>query len=1102
MANYISEAHIEEADIQLFKDLDYDFINADGKQLLGRESLKEVVLKRNLRRSLTKLNKDLPASCIEDAIAVLTQPLNSISPLLANKQIYGYIKGSIKVEYEKEGQKHTAYVKVVDFQVPTNNDFLVVQQLSIEYLELESITRRPDLLLYVNGLPLVYIELKNPAINIKKGYDVNLKDYKKDIPQLFYYNLFVCISNGIKTRVGSFNAEWEHFFPWARLKDSAEGGKQKTLLEIEKQGEAEKKKITLQYFSEGLCKKENLIDYLENFILYHKNRVKIIAKNHQFLGVNSAFKSFENRKGKDGKLGIFWQTQGSGKSYSMIFFAKKIHRKIGQNFSFLIVTDRSDLDSQIFRNFSETEIIKLQTGDGEMSKGEQRAAENFYRPKSRKQLLEYLQLQKKYVFAMVFKFGLKKGKQMKQVSGRDDWVVIIDEAHRTQYKGLADNMRIALPNAQYIAFTGTPIFKSALTKNWFGDCVSKYDFLQAIEDGATVPLFYKRGVPRVKQVNEELTDEVDDLFNSENLTEEQIRKLENEYATIMEVVKRDDRLEEVAKHIVNHFPYRLDVRDDEGNRRPMKAMVISIDKFTAVRMHDKVQRLKKIKLRELIDLIYKTSDPEEKARLRSAKKFLEETKMAVVISEEAEEDKKFEKEGLIIKPHRKLMDEPDENGQNIEDYFKDPDNVYRIVFVTAMWLTGFDAPSVSTLYLDKPMKMHTLMQAIARCNRVFEGKKNGLVVDYFGVFRNLKKAFSIYIETTKDKEGKPVEHFPAQVFSELLKLIEEAIKEGMAYCKDNGVDLQAILDIGEKGFKEIELFQDYADILLKKDDVKKKFNLYTNTITSLYDSARPEIYQRVNIKHTKEVFEFLQNIVNRNQDQQSLDEARGKMADILDKSIKSQGDLANEPTESYTIKEYDRFDLSKFDIEELKKEFKEKKHKHIAFTDLRELLQYKLRQMLRSNSTYVHFVIRYEQIIDSYNSDSISLQEAIDGLGEIMDDMSKAEKERISMGMTPEQKEIFDLLKKDTLTKAERKRVEKAAIELFEYLDGEKGRVLVVDWHKTKQTREKVKTAIVKVLSEHLPESYGRAEFTKKMDKVFQRFRERAEGDGRDNAAA
>lgn len=1102
MANYISEAHIEEADIQLFKDLEYEFINADGKQLLRRESLKEVVLKDRLRASLSRLNPHLTTICIEEAIGVLTQPLTpSNYPVLVNKEIYGYIKNSIKVEYRKGRKKETAYVKVIDFNTPENNDFLVVQQLSIEYQRLENITRRPDLLLYVNGLPLVYIELKNAVVNIKKGYDVNLQKYTNDIPQLFYYNLFVCISNGIKTRVGSFNADWEHFFPWARLKDSAEGVPQKSLLEIEDQGAKEQNKLSLQYFTQGLCQKKNLIDYLENFVLYHKNKVKIIAKNHQYLGVNNAFKSFKNREGKDGKIGIFWQTQGSGKSYSMIFFAKKVHRKIGQNFSFLVVTDRSDLDAQIFRNFTETEVIKLQTGDS-ASKRQQKAAESFYRPSTRAKLLAYLKTQRKYVFAMIFKFGLKKGKQMSAVSDRKDWVVIIDEAHRTQYKGLADNMRIALPNAQYMAFTGTPIFKNKLTKNWFGDCISKYDFLQAIEDGATVPLFYKRGVPRVKQVNEELTDEVDELFNSENLTEEQIRKLEDEYATILEVVKRDDRLEEVAKHIVNHFPYRLDVRDEEGNRRPMKAMVISIDKFTAVRMFDKVQRLKKEKIKELIGLTYDTKDPEEKERYRNARKFLEETKMAVVISEEAKEEKKFEKEGLQIKEHRRLMDVPDANGQNIEDYFKDPDNVYRIVFVTSMWLTGFDAPSVSTLYLDKPMKMHTLMQAIARCNRVFEGKKNGLVVDYFGVFRNLKKAFSIYIETKKGEDGEEEEQYPAQVFSELLKLIEAAIAEGMAYCKEQGVDLQAVLDIGEKGFKEIGLFHDYENILLAKDKIKKQFNLYTHTITSLYDSARPEIYDYPTIKHTKEVFEYLQKLVNRSQNKAALEEAREQMTDLLDKSVRSQGDLLEEPEVSYSIKEYDRFDLSKFDIEKLKEEFKERKHKHIVFTDLRELLEHNLSKMLRGNRTYVHFVIRYERIIDSYNSDSISLQEALEGLGKIVEEMTKAEEERVSMGMTPEQKEIFDLLKKDSLTKEEKKRVEKAAVELFEYLDGEKGRVLVVDWHKSKQTRNIVKSAIVGVLSEHLPESYGRAEFTEKTDVVFQRFYERAEDGGARNEAA
>lgn len=1090
MSNFLSEANIEAADIQLFQSLGYTYLNADGKQLLDRENLREVVFKNALDRALTKLNPHLPKSCIEDAIEELTQIRSSTTPVIANKEIYELLKHGVEVYFDKEEKQQKDYVRIIDFRKPENNEFLLVQQLSIEYQRLDGITRRPDLLLYINGLPLVYIELKNASENIKKGYDKNLADYQRDIPQLFYYNLFVCISNGIQTRVGSFNADWEHFFPWAKLKDSADDNDQATLIDIEKESEKSGKKISLQYFCEGLCRKDRLIDYLENFVLFHKNKVKIIAKNHQFLGVNSAFESFKYREGKSGKLGIFWHTQGSGKSYSMIFLARKVFRKIGRNFSFLIITDRKDLDDQIFRNFQETETIILNDGE----------KDHYYRPRSRKKLLGYLNTNRKFVFSLIHKFGLPKGRQMKEVTDRKDWVVIIDEAHRSQYKTFADNLRIALPKAQYLAFTGTPIFRNKLTENWFGPLVSQYDFLQSIEDGATVPLFYKRGVPRVEQVNEALSDEVAEIFEEENLTEEQIERIEREYSTIVEVVKRDDRLNEIAQHIVRHFPYRLDVRDDEGNRKPMKAMVIAIDKFTTVRMFDKVQFYLREELKELNRKVARAKTSEEKHRFRNAVNFIKETEMAVVISEEADEEKKFANEGLDIKTHRKKLDTPDEDGRNLEDYFKDPNHPLRIVFVTAMWLTGFDAPSVSTLYLDKPMKMHTLMQAIARANRVIEGKKNGLVVDYFGVFRNLKEALSVYAETTSDEEGNEEEKFPVKDFDELLALLEEAIQEAKSYCLGKGVDIQKVLDIGEKGFKEISLFEDYADILLENDEMKKQYNLYTNSIISLYDSARPEIYDYLKLKQSKEVFEYLKNVVNRNQDSDKLDRVKQKITDLLDTSVLSTGDLVEDPKVVYRIKDAQQIDLSKLDIGKLKEEFQKRKHQHIAFADLRKFLAIKLQQMLRANKTLTRFVERLERIIEDYNSGSMALEEAYEELANLHNSLTEEEEERISMGMSPQEKEVFDLLKKDKLTKAEEVKVKNAAKGLLEHLYNAQNKILVLDWHKSKPTRERVKSEIQKVLDKELPQSYDRSVFAEKSEMVFQRMYELAE-EGRAFAA-
>lgn len=1097
---YLNESHIELADINLFVDqLKYTHINAWEKQLLGRKSLKEVVLTDRLKNQLQKLNKHIPESCIDFAISELTKSRAIMAPVLANKEVYELIKNGVQVSYKNElGREENDYVRIIDFGPDNENDFLVVTQLSIEYQLTQNITRRPDLLLYVNGLPLVMIELKNATEKVKTGYDKNLKDYQRDIPQLFWYNLFVCISNGIQTRVGSFNAPWDHFFSWLKLKDTSITHDQPTKDEIEKESERTGEHLSLKIFGEGLCKKNILIDYFENFVLYHKNKVKIIAKNHQFLGVNNAIVALQNKDSNKGKLGVFWHTQGSGKSYSMIFFSKKIHRKVIGNWSFLIITDRKDLDSQIYRNFLETETI-VETKDQK---------ENYFRPADKEKLKEYLQSNRAFVFTLIFKFGIESGKTYQQLTDRNDWIVIVDEAHRTQYKSLAENMRIGLPKAQYIAFTGTPLLKSELTKDWFGPYVSEYDFAQSIEDGATVPIYYKKSVPRVEQINPDLVGDAATILEDENLSEEQKRKLDKEYSTLLHVVRRDDRLEEIAKHIVQHFPCRLDVVDDEKNRRPMKAMVISIDKFTAVRMYDKVQYHLKEEIKELRKKIAVEKDPELKARYERAIFFMKETKMAVVISQEGgdkDEEKVFAEEGLNIRPHRDLIDHPDEDGRNIEDYFKDPNNTYRIVFVTAMWMTGFDAPSVSTLYLDKPLQNHTLMQTIARANRVIEGKKNGLVVDYFGVFRNLKIALAAYAEGTKGKEKKKEDdenEYPAKEFEELLLLLEQAISEAKTYCKGLGADMDQILNLAEKGFKNIELFQEYANLILAKDEYKKQLGLYVNTIVSLYDSATPEVYEFPPMKKNRDAFQYLRDVVDRNVDQdEAVERAKKKIDELLDSSIVSKGDLVQAPKIEYIIDPSKQIDLSKLDFAALRAAFPKKEYKNIQFADLRELLEIKLNQMLAQNKTRGSFLANFQKIIDDYNSGSLSIDEAYEELLKQAEVMDEEAQRAAKNEMTEAEQELFDLLKKEKLTKEEEKSVKLAAHTLLEKLFDAKNKILIQEWWKEKSTQEKVKREIQLVLADLLPKnSYDRMIFSQKVDITFQHFYELAQS-GRGVAA-
>lgn len=1083
---YLNESHIELADINFFVDqLGYTHINAWEKQLLGRTTLKEVVLKDRLRKKLNDLNPHLPSPCIDHAISEITKSRATLTPVMANKEVYELIKNGVQVSYKTEqGKEESDYVQIIDFSPANKNEFLLVSQLSIEYLQTQTITRRPDLLLYVNGLPLVMIELKNATEKVKTGYDKNLSDYQRDIPQLFWFNLLVCISNGIQTRVGSFNSPWDHFFSWLKLTDTAITHEQPTKDEIEKESERTGEHLSLKIFGEGLCKKENLIDYFENFVLYHKNKVKIIAKNHQFLGVNNAIVALQNKEINKGKLGVFWHTQGSGKSYSMIFFSKKIHRKVTGNWSFLIITDRKDLDSQIYRNFLETETI-VETKDQK---------ENYFRPSDRDKLREYLQSNRSFVFTLIHKFGIESGKTFPVLTDRKDWIVIVDEAHRTQYKNLAENMRIGLPNAQYIAFTGTPLLRNELTKEKFGSYVSEYNFAQSIEDGATVPIYYKKSVPRVEQINPDLVGDAAAILEDENLSEEQRKKLDREYSTLLNVVRRDDRLEEIAKHIVKHFPYRLDVLDDDGNRRPMKAMVISIDKFTAVRMYQKVQHHLREEVKELRRKIAGERDAELKRRYERAITFITETKMAVVISQEGsdkDEEKVFSEAGLDIKPHRQLLDHPDDDGRNIEDYFKDEYNSYRIVFVTAMWMTGFDAPSVSTLYLDKPLQNHTLMQTIARANRVIEGKKNAVVIDYFGVFRNLKIALAAYAEGTKGKKTEDdSDEYPAKEFAELLLLLEQAIAEAKAYCIELGADLERILSLEEKGFKDIELFQEFANVLLAKDEYRKQLGLFVNTIVSLYDSAKPEVFDYPIIKKNRDVLQYLRDVVDRNTDQdEAIARAKKKIDELLDNSVLSTGDLAGDPKAIYTIDDSKQIDLSKLDFEALRAQFPGKEHKNIQFADLRELMEIKLKQMLAQNKTRGSFLVNFQRVIDDYNSGSMTIDQAYEELLRQAEALNEEQNRAAKSEMTEHEQELFDLLKKDKLTKAEEKEVRLAAKTLLQKLFDAKNKILIPEWHKEKATQEKVRYEIQNLLAELLPEpTYDRLSFSEKVDVAFRHF--------------
>jgi len=1055
MAKIITEDMIEQAAIELLTSLYPEYNRLDcytsNRETLpdgtGRENKKQVVLPKVLLEKLGELNPDIPASVIERVADELSQNTHG-DPLDDNYKHYQKILYGINVKYKKDERATAATLRLIDFKQPENNSFVVASQV---WIHGSTYWRRPDLIIFVNGLPLVFIELKNSNINVKNAYDKNLTDYRHDIPWLFNYNQICVLSNAMETRLGSFSAGYEHFFEWLKLTDETENPDRAAIKDAY---------ISLEYFIRGLCEPNALLDYIENFIVFDQRKggvikSKIIAKNHQYLGVNNAFHAFENRSDlrgdQKGKLGVFWHTQGSGKSYSMVMLARKIRRKCIGNFTFLIVTDRDDLDGQIYKTFLRSSFM-----------GEEEKCQ----PSNSARLREDLATNKGVLFTLIHKFRYDKGKKYPILSERDDIVVFVDEAHRTQYKDLAENMRTGLPNAQFFAFTGTPLLGSKrLTNQWFGDYVSEYNFAESVKDNATVPLYYVKRVPEVELQNDFLENDFAEILEDENLTEAEQKRLENVYSQELEVIKRDDRLDAVAQHIVYHFPRR-------GFRG--KGMAIAVDKFTAVKMYDKVQHYWKEEIKNLNAEIAKTTDVDKRAGLKALRDYMTSVQMAVVISEEDKEEEKFNKEGLSVIAHRQRMALVDENGFDIEDNFKDPNNPLSLVFVCAMWLTGFDAPSVSTLYLDKPMKSHTLMQTIARANRVFPGKENGIIVDFLDVFKYLKRALADY---ATDTDGL----MPVKDIDKLLDQMNEAIGLTLAFCLENGFDLNEVIKTGNV-FGRLDLFGDYANIIVGNDEVRNEFKVLSGTVENLYESLRPDIFQMEFNPKLKEAILYLRGIVEGKIRPAVLEVAKGRIDKLLDQSV-----LVAEDVATYTINEEGKeIDLSRIDLDELRAKIKNIRNRNLEIKELRDVIEKKLEQMLKKNVTRSDFAERFRAIIDAYNAGGSQNDDFYEKLLEFMEQLKDEDERHIKEDLTEEELEIYDLLHKEKMTKTEEQRVKLAAKTLYETLTAKKDELFVKGWHEDAQPKEKVRSAIWECLGSTLPDSYDREVFAAKSTIVFQ----------------
>jgi len=1028
---YTEDQLVEQPAIGLFSALGWKTVSAHDETFgaggtIGRETKGEVVLIDRLRAALTKLNPAAPAEAIQTAIDDLARDRSAMSLEAANREIYRLLKEGIPVsipDREHGGQK-TERLRVVDWERPEQNDFLLVSQFSVVG---SLYTCRPDLVSFVNGLPWVVIELKKPGVPARAAFDENLTHYKQQIPQLFWFNALLIASNGTDSRVGSLTADWERFFEWKRI-----------------EREDEPRRVSLEVMLRGTCDPTRLLDLVENFTLFSEHKaglVKILGQNHQFLGVNNAIASMlEARKLGHGRGGVFWQTQGSGKSFSMVFFAQKVLRKLAGNWTFVVVTDRVELDEQIAKTFKTVGAVSQAEGD------QCHAANGAH-------LRELLRGNHRYVFTLVHKFRTPEA-----LTDRSDVIVLTDEAHRSQYDTLALNMRAALPKAMFLAFTGTPLIAGEeRTKEVFGDYVSIYDFQQSVEDGATVPLFYENRTPELELINPDLNDDIYRLIEEADLDADQEEKLEKVLGRQYHLITRDDRLETVAQDIVRHFLGRGFVG---------KAMVVSIDKATALKMHDKVKKHWATEIARVEkELGRHDLAKAERAVLRQRLDVLTATDMAVIVSPGQNEIEQMKKLGLDIEPHRKRMNE---SQPGLDEKFKDTTDSLRLVFVCAMWLTGFDAPSCSTVYLDKPMRNHTLMQTIARANRVFPGKHSGVIVDYANVFASLEKALAIY------GAGKGGTN-PVKDKAQLAVELREAIATATAFCASHGVDLAAMEALPIGGMERLSAIENAIDALIGPDSLRREFFGHEKFVGTLYRAVKPD---SAAIEFSLRVagIATLASVIRA-----KLSPNPPDIATIL----KQIGELLDDSITGLQIREGGppAIDLSKINFEALAERFKKSKHKNTDLEALKAAIAAKLEKLVRLNRTRADFAEKFEALIESYNNGSRNIEQLFEELLKLSNSLDDEQERHVRENLSEEELVIFDILTRPApkLTTAERGEVKKVAKELLARLKD----LLVLNWRQKSAARSTLKLAIEDTL-DTLPAAYDRPLFAQKCSALFE----------------
>jgi type I restriction enzyme, R subunit len=1015
MAAVISEDHIEQIVIQEFIDLGYSYVNGadispDG--ISQERQFDEVVLKQRLQAAISKLNPNVPFEAQEEAVKKLLRT-NSPNLFQNNYDVHKYLTDGVDVEYRKGDRIAGDKVWLIDYENPNNNEYLVVNQFTI--IE-NNVNKRPDIILFINGLPLVVIELKNAVdenATINSAFN-QLQTYKQAIPSLFLYNALLIVSDGWDALYGSLTSPKQFFVPWKSIDGKMVADENMPQMEV---------------MVKGMLNKDVLPDLIRHYILFHKNKeeiIKIVPRYHQYFAVNKAVETTRVATAIDGdqRAGVIWHTQGSGKSLSMVFYAGKLVLALN-NPTLVILTDRNDLDDQLFDTFSLSQDVLRQTPV---------QAEN--RDDLKKKLsvtsggIVFTTIQK-FLPEVIEKIDIGEGKtknikgQFEQLSDRRNIVVIADEAHRSQYDfmdGFAKHMRDALPNASFIGFTGTPIENTDKnTQAVFGDYIDVYDIQQAVEDGATVRIFYENRLAKIN-LKEEEKPRVDAEFEELTESEEQSQqhRLKSRWARLEAIVGNEHRLELIAADIVKHFESRNDVLDG-------KAMIVCMSRRICVDLYAQI-----IKIRPEWH-----SDDDKEGTIK------------VVMTGSSSDPLNFQ-------PHVRNKGKRKALGERL----KDPKDSLKLAIVRDMWLTGFDAPSMHTLYLDKPMQGHNLMQAIARVNRVYKDKEGGLVVDYIGIANDLKRALSLY--TDSGGKGKPAfdQDEAADVMMGKYEIVSQMFSEQpLDKTVKKGFDYKSFFSLTPK--EKLYFPIQAANYILGLENGKDRF---INSVTALSKSFAISVPHQYTIDIRDEVglFQAIKARIVK------VTQSGGKSDEEMETAIKQI--LSDAIVSEDVIDIFDAAGIKKPDISILSDEFlaevKGMTHKNLALELLKKLLKGEIRTRTKVNLVQSK---KFSEMLDSavknYQNNLITSAQVIDEMIRLAKEIKEADRRGEDLGLDFREYAFYSALEVNDSS------VAVLGDEILRHIARELvdtvRRNTSIDWTVRENVQAKMRIAVKKILRKH-----------------------------------